>query len=71
MNKELKKTFGATWEATDAVISTQRAGLTARMFELGLLEKVKDGIYVKYAVSQTGKNLFLNCIPDMLKKAQI
>jgi len=59
LNTEIEKTLGKTWDATDAVINTQRAGITARMFELGLIEKEKDGIYVKYAVSERGKKLFL------------
>jgi hypothetical protein len=58
LNEEIKKNFGATWDATDAVINTQRAGLTARMHELGLIEKEKDGIRVKYGVSKAGKKLF-------------
>lgn len=56
LNTEIKKVFGKTWDATDAVINTQRAGLTARMYELGLIEKQKDGIYVKYGVSDFGAN---------------
>lgn len=59
LNNEIEKTFGKTWKATAVVINTQRAGLTARMFELGLIEKEKDGIYVKYEVSEIGKTLFL------------
>ncbi len=60
LNNEIKKTFGKTWDATEAVINTQRAGITARMTELGLIEKEKDGIYVKYSVSELGQKLFLN-----------
>lgn len=56
LNASIEKTFGNIWDSTPAVINTQRAGLTARIFELGLIEKEKDGIYVKYAVSDFGKN---------------
>ncbi|MBK7376910.1 MAG: hypothetical protein IPJ02_15595 [Chitinophagaceae bacterium] len=57
LNTEIEKTYGKVWSATDAIINTQRAGITARMFELGLIEKEKDGIYVKYRVSEIGKKL--------------
>lgn len=56
LNKELKKDYGEIWEASDAVINTQRAGLMARMHELGLLNKKKNGIYVKYQLSEFGKS---------------
>ena len=60
LNLEIKKEFGHIWkDATDAVINTQRAGLMARMFELGLIEKTKEGIAVTYGVSGRGKK-FLN-----------
>jgi hypothetical protein len=58
LNTEIEKTYSKVWGATDAVINTQRAGITARMTELGLIEKEKDGIYVKYAVSNLGKQTF-------------
>ena len=60
LNIEIEKTFGDIWGATPAVINTQRAGLTARIYELGLIEKEKDGIRVKYSISEIGKRLFLN-----------
>lgn len=56
LNNELKKEFAELWGASDAVINTQRAGLMARMFELGLLEKEKKGIYVTYHNSDFGKS---------------
>lgn len=58
LNEKIEESFGAIWKATDAVINTQRSGLTARMFELGLIKKEKDGIYVKYNVSDLGKQTF-------------
>lgn len=59
LNKEMEEAFTTVWgpSTTEAVINTQRAGITARMFELGLIEKEKDGIYVKYAVSECGNKL--------------
>lgn len=61
INGELKKEFGEVWKTSDAVINTQRAGLMARMFELGLIEKKKDGVAVTYKISTDGRN-FLNKI---------
>jgi len=55
INNELKRDFGEIWGASDAVINTQRAGLTARMFELGLIEKKKMGVRVIYNISEKGK----------------
>lgn len=61
MNKELKKDMGEIWNNSEAFINTQRAGLMARMFELGLIDKEKHGINVIYKISNHGKN-FLNKI---------
>lgn len=55
INNELKKEFGDLWEASDAVINTQRAGLMARMIELGLIDRVRKGIRVYYYMSERGK----------------
>jgi len=56
INNELKKEFSQVWNASDAVINTQRAGLMARMYELGLIEKKKMGINVRYNITDKGKN---------------
>lgn len=56
INEELKKEFSHIWgNASDAVINTQRAGLMARMFEMGLIEKEKQGINVTYKISSRGE----------------
>lgn len=61
LNEELKKEFGHIWKnapgnnVSDAVINTQRAGLMARMFELGLIEREKQGLNVTYKVSSRGE----------------
>jgi len=66
INNELKKEFSQVWNASDAVINTQRSGLMARMYELGLIEKKKMGINVRYNITEKGKiflknnNLFSN-----------
>ncbi len=53
INSELKKKVPKRW--SDKVINTQRAGLMARMYELGLINKKKKGIYVEYLISDRGK----------------
>jgi hypothetical protein len=60
LNKVIEKEYKKAWgnDTTEAVINTQRAGLIARMFELGLIEKEKDGIRVKYVVSNLGNQTF-------------
>jgi len=60
INKSLKEEIGNRWKtegwkATDKFINTQRAGLMARMFELGLIIKEKKGIEVFYYISESGK----------------
>jgi hypothetical protein len=60
INKELEKEFGQDWKASEAVINTQRAGLMARLFELRLIEKEKDGVKVSYKISNRGMNFIRN-----------
>ncbi|MCL5985955.1 MAG: hypothetical protein M1371_05235 [Actinobacteria bacterium] len=55
LNNEIKKEFGTLWNSSDDVINTQRAGLMARMYELGLVSKKKKGVKVNYFVSDFGK----------------
>lgn len=40
------------------IVNTQRAGLMSRMFELGLLDREKTGVQVKYKVTSKGEALF-------------
>jgi len=57
INKELNREIAPSWgETSEAVVNTQRAGLMARMFELGLLQKKKEGITVAYIIADRGKN---------------
>ena len=56
-NKELKKIWPKDW--SDAVINTQRNGLISRLAELGLIEKIKDGVKVEYKMTDSGVN-FIN-----------
>jgi hypothetical protein len=55
LNNEIKREFGGSWNVSDAVINTQRAGLMSRMSELGLIDKEKEGIQVRYLISERGK----------------
>lgn len=56
INKELSREIAPSWgETSEAVVNTQRAGLMARMFELGLIDKKKDGITVTYIITDTGR----------------
>jgi len=44
---------------TDAFITTQRSGAISRMADLGLIDRVRDGIRVTYVVAQQG-NKFMH-----------
>jgi hypothetical protein len=54
LNAELMKDCGKLWHATDPIINTQRSGITARVFELGLIDKEKNGKNVTYRVTERG-----------------
>ena len=56
LNNEIGREFGEVWGSSDAVINTQRAGLMSRMSELGLIDKEKEGIQVRYSISEKGKD---------------
>jgi len=60
INDLLKEEYGSIWQASVAVINTQRSGLMARMFELNLIEKEKQGITVKYNITSFGEKFFQN-----------
>lgn len=55
ITQEITKELNPFWQDSGAIINTQRAGLMARMFELELIEKKKDGVAVTYSVSESGK----------------
>lgn len=40
---------------TDAFVSTQRSGAISRMSDLGLIERVRSGVRVKYVITEAGK----------------
>jgi Arc/MetJ-type ribon-helix-helix transcriptional regulator len=60
LNNELEKDYNGTWNLNMKVINTQRSGLIARMTELGLIDKLKRGIKVKYLISDLGKEVLSN-----------
>lgn len=55
INQELKNDFKEGWEYSDKVINTQRSGLMARLFELGLIDKEKSGVSVQYKTTERGR----------------
>lgn len=57
LNAKLKMDLGQIWGVSDPVINTQRSGLMARMFELGLIDKDKRGIDVIYKLTDRGRNI--------------
>ncbi len=58
LDREIKKEFSQVWHgASDAIISTQRAGLMSRMYELGLFAKEKSGNKVAYIINDYGKKI--------------
>jgi len=57
INNAIKANFTKIWKASDAVINTQRSGLMSRMFELGLIDKSKNGVKVAYKLTSPGEKL--------------
>jgi len=53
INSEIKKITPQKW--SDDVINTQRTGAMSRMYELGLIEKLKHGVFVEYGITEKGK----------------
>jgi len=59
INDSLSRDINYLQNVEITTVNTQRAGTMSRMHELGLIEKIKNGIYVKYRITQKGKN-FIN-----------
>lgn len=58
INSAMKEYFGTAWNNPSAeFITTQRAGMIARISELGLITKEKSGVKVRYFVSEKGLSL--------------
>ncbi len=58
INAAMSEHFGNTWNNPSAeFITTQRAGMIARISELGLITKEKSGVKVRYFVSEKGLSL--------------
>lgn len=58
LNERVRSKVGLDW--TDAVVNTQRAGTMARMYELGLFRKIRDGLKVEYQVTELGMSWLSN-----------
>lgn len=54
LNSELEKLWPQNW--SKSVINTQRNGVISRLFELGMVKKVKTGIEVEYIITKSGKS---------------
>lgn len=52
VNREISKRLAVGWSA--AQVNTERAGTMARMFQLGLLDRNRDGIRVEYRATERG-----------------
>ena len=50
LNEQINRRVQLDW--TEAVVNTQRAGATARLFELGLIDKRRHGLRVEYGVTE-------------------
>ena len=52
LNEKIKRTI-ANW--SDDIVNTQRAGVISRLYELGLIAKYREGIFVEYSITEKGK----------------
>lgn len=58
INSDMAAHFGQAWNSPSAeFITTQRAGMIARVSELGLITKEKTGVKVKYLIAEKGLEL--------------
>lgn len=53
LNDHIKDRVGLPWSGK--VVNTQRAGAMARMYDLGLIDKTKDGLQVQYHLTDRAK----------------
>lgn len=58
VNSEIGKRLAVGWSA--AQVNTERAGTMARMFQLGLLDRERDGIRVEYRATERGMRWLSN-----------
>jgi hypothetical protein len=52
LNEAIKAAVGLGW--TEALANTQRSGAMARMYELALIDKARDGLRVRYGTTPRG-----------------
>lgn len=62
LNQRMKEIVPNSW--SDALINTQRAGAMSRLYELGLIRKNKNGIFVEYEISNKGREFLQKYIKD-------
>jgi len=62
----MKEEYIGKWECSEMVISTQRSGITSRVFDLGLIQKRMDGIEVTYELTGLGNSILKNSFKDEL-----
>lgn len=58
LNERIRNRVGLDW--THAVVNTQRTGAMARMYELGLIDKTRHGLKVKYGITDRGMSWLTN-----------
>jgi len=58
VNREISNRLSVPW--SEAQVNTERAGTMARMFQLGLLDRKRDGIRVEYKVTERGMRWLRN-----------
>jgi len=58
VNREIRKRLAVKW--SPAHVNTERAGTMARMFQLGLLDRERDGIKVEYRATERGMRWLSN-----------
>ncbi|MDQ3703940.1 MAG: hypothetical protein M3437_01740 [Chloroflexota bacterium] len=69
IDAELYRFVPPNHNLTDSFISSQRSGAISRMADLGLVERVRDGVKVTYTVTPGGSNYLRNTplvVPETL-----
>lgn len=67
LTNKIRDTVPSSW--TDEFINTQRIGAISRLYELGLITKVKSGKFVAFDISEKGKEYYEKLIQQKIKYA--
>ncbi len=62
INNKLRESVPNTW--SPELINTQRAGAMSRLYEIGLITKIKDSRFVEYDISEKGKEYLSGTIKN-------